>query len=84
MAKNKKSKQTQIQSVAGNVEDLVGNASVKGGVTQVRVKVLSGSDEGKIITRNVRGPIRVGDTLMMTETEYEAHKIYKRSKKGKR
>lgn len=83
MAKNKK---TQIASfsIAGTVESIVGNASAKGGVTQVRVKVLSGRDEGKIITRNVRGPIRKGDTLMMTETEFEARKIFKKKKGGSR
>ncbi|MCA9486428.1 MAG: 30S ribosomal protein S28e [Candidatus Woesearchaeota archaeon] len=84
MAKgDKKDKEQQIvESIAGIVEVIVGNASSKGGVTQVRVKVLSGRDEGKIITRNVRGPIKVGDTLMMTETEYEARKIIKKTKKG--
>lgn len=69
-------------SYPGVVETIVGNASAKGGVTQVRVKVLAGRDEGKIITRNVRGPIKVGDTLMMTETEYEARKIFKKTKGG--
>jgi len=68
------------QSIPGTVETIVGNASAKGGVTQVRVKVLAGRDEGKIITRNVRGPVKVGDTLMMTETEFEARKVFK--KKG--
>jgi len=67
-------------SIPGTVETIVGNASAKGGVTQVRVKVLAGQDEGKIITRNVRGPVRVGDTLMMTETEYEARKVYNKKK----
>lgn len=69
-----------VDSIPGTVETIVGNASAKGGVTQVRVKVLAGRDEGKIITRNVRGPIKVGDTLMMTETEYEARKIFNKKK----
>ena len=68
-------------SIPGIVETIVGNASAKGGVTQVRVKVQAGRDEGKIITRNVRGPVRVGDILMMTETEYEARKVFKKGAK---
>lgn len=82
MAKAKE-KQTQSESLPGTVEAIVGNASAKGGVTQVRVKVMAGRDEGKIITRNVRGPVRVGDVLMMTETEYEARKIFKKKTGGK-
>ena len=82
MAKADKKSQEAIPSIPGVVEIIVGNASSKGGVTQVRVKVLAGRDEGKLITRNVRGPIKVGDILMMTETEYEARKIFKKTKGG--
>ncbi|MDA3856355.1 MAG: 30S ribosomal protein S28e [Candidatus Woesearchaeota archaeon] len=83
MAKVKKTGAEKFSvSIPGTVETIVGNASAKGGVTQVRVKVLAGRDEGKIITRNVRGPVRVGDTLMMTETEYEARKLFKKTKTG--
>lgn len=82
MAKEKNKENTFSESIPGVVETLVGNASAKGGVTQVRVKVLAGRDEGKIITRNVRGPVRQGDVLMMTETEYEARKIFKKTKGG--
>lgn len=81
MAKNKKTVEV-APSIPGTVETIVGNASSKGGVTQVRVKVMAGRDEGKIITRNVRGPIRVGDVLMMTETEYEARRIIKKGSKN--
>lgn len=82
MAKEKKGNIVFSESIPGIVEMIVGNASSKGGVTQVRVKVLAGRDEGKIITRNVKGPVRVGDYLMLTETEYEARKIFKKSAGG--
>ena len=82
MAKKAKKAEIVSESIPGLVEVIVGNASNKGGVTQVRVKVLAGRDEGKIITRNVRGPIKTGDYLMMTETEYEARKIFKKKTTG--
>lgn len=62
-------------AVPAVVREVVGRTGMRGEGLQVRCQILDGRDKNKTIRRNVKGPVRVGDMLMLTETEIEAQKL---------
>lgn len=57
---------------------VVGRTGMHGESTQIKCKILEGESEGRIITRNCIGPIRVGDVIVLLGTDREVRRLLRR------
>jgi small subunit ribosomal protein S28e len=67
--------ETTGDSTSAEVIEVVGKTGMHGEAMQVKCRIREGDNQGRIITRNVLGPVREGDVLQLRETQRDADSI---------
>ena len=64
-----------VEPSTAEIVEVTGKTGIYGEIYQVMCKILDGKDKGRVIRRNVKGPAKRGDRIMLLETDREAKVI---------
>ncbi|PBO81367.1 MAG: 30S ribosomal protein S28e [Methanobacteriota archaeon] len=67
-----------MDGIPAQVVEILGRTGMRGESSSVKVRVLGGDDRGRIIRRNVVGPVEVGDQLLLLDSSREAKALDRR------
>ena len=67
-----------MDGIPTQVVEVLGRTGMRGEATSVKVRVLDGDDRGRIIRRNVLGPVDIGDQLLLMDSSREAKALDRR------
>ena len=67
-----------MDGIPAQVVEILGRTGMRGEATSVKVRVLDGNDRGRIIRRNVLGPVVTGDQLLLMDSSREAKALDRR------
>ena len=73
--KGEHTKAAPQQSTPAKVIEIIRRTGATGEITQIRCELLGGREAGRVMRRNIKGPIRIGDILMLKQTAVEAAEI---------
>ena len=67
-----------MDGIPAQVVEVLARTGMRGEATSVKVRVLDGDDRGRIIRRNVLGPVDIGDQLLLMDSSREAKALDRR------
>lgn len=66
------------EGTPAEIVNIIKKTGTSGDVTQVLCKILDGPERGRVKRRNVKGRIKIGDIVVLLNTQKEAKEIISR------